>query len=254
MKKFCKTPEETKTSKDAKTTETAEKNEKKITEDDLDSVELNAIHRLAFHMAMRRRLKDLIEGEKGKEPPRGILSELEKDSDPKPSRTMHSVLDEMDNPWDELFGKHHSDDDDEDEPPFGDPDDDEDDDEDDDDEESATNQFLHEHYIPNNHGKYVPRPRAKCADGYSVSIQAGSGSGVRCWPNEDTDEFTHVALDFPSCVDEELLPYRFDLEDDDEIFYFFVPVEVVDRVLEKHGGIVGTESRGEYLVKKMFGI
>ena len=250
MKKFTKKPEETKTSK---ITETADKNEKKIPESDLDSVELGAIHRLAFHMALRRVLKEMIEGKGGKEP-RSILSELEKDSDSKPGRTMHSALDETGNPWDDLFGKHHSDDaDDEDELPFGEPDDEEDED-DEDEEESETLKFLREHYIPNNHGKYVTRPRAKCADGYSVSIQAGSGSGLRCWPHEDTDEFTHVAVDFPSCVDEELLPYRFDMEDEDEIFYLFVPVEVLDKVLEKHGGIVGTQTMVEYLAKDMFGI
>lgn len=252
MKKFTKKPEEIKTRKDAKTAETADKNEKKITESNLDSVELGAIHRLAFHMAVRRALKDMVEGksEKEQEPSRGTLGEEEKDSDSKPGRTMHSALDEPGNPWDELLGKPGSDD--EDELPFGGPDDEEEDD--DDDEESATNEFLREHYIPNNHGKYVTRPRAKCADGYSVSIQAGSGSGVRCWPNTDTDEFTHVAVDMPTCVDEELLPYRFDLDDPEEIFYFFVPVEVMDKVLEKHGGIVGTETTGEYVARKMFGV
>lgn len=256
MKKFSKKAEETKTTKTAKTDETS----RKIKMEDLDPVELEAMHRLAAHLAIRRMLKVAVEEAE------------EKAEESRPRRTMRSTLDESGNPWDELFGKDDDDMseleklfhvspehriridpdaetwDDEDDLPFGKPHDDEDED---DDEESMTNEFLREHYIPKKHGKYVPRPRAKCADGYSVSIQAGSGAGVRCWPNEDTDKFTHVALDLPSCVDEELLPYRYDLDDPDEIFYFFVPVEIVDKVLEKHGGIVGTETVGEFFVKKM---
>ncbi len=117
---------------------------------------------------------------------------------------------------------------------------DEDDEEDDDEEnESATNAFLKKHYKPNILGLYMPRPRVKCADGYTVSIQAGSGSNVRCWPHEDTNHFSHVQLDTPSCQDKELIPYRMEPDDENEIFFFFVPVEVVDRVLKKHGGIVG---------------
>lgn len=254
MKNFSKKAEET------KTTKTEETKARKITEKDLDSVEREALNRLATHLVIRRVLKEAAEEAE------------EKTGDFRPRRTLHSALDETGNPWDELFGKDDDDmseleklfrvspehrihidpnaeawDDDED-------DDDDDDNDEDDAEESATNEFLREHYIPNKHGKYVPRPRAKCADGYSVSIQAGSGAGVRCWPNEDTDKFTHVALDMPSCVDEELLPYRYDLDDPEEIFYFFVPIEVMDKVLEKHGGIVGTETVGEFLVKKMFEI
>lgn len=185
---------------------------KKITREDLDPVELAAMERLAMSLAVRRAIKDLFEEDDDERKPRGILSEL--------------------------LGK---DDDDEDIDPFDALDDDDEDEDEDEEEASATNEFLREHYTPNHMGRYMSRPRAKCADGYSVSIQAGTGAGVMCWPHEDTDKFTHVMLNTPSVLDEELLPYRMDLNDDHEIFFFFVPVEVVDKVLEKHGGIVGTE-------------
>ena len=85
MKKITKKTEEAKTGKTSKN-DTA----RKITEDDLDSVELSAMHHLAERLAMRRVLKDLFEGK-----------DEEKEA---PRRTMHSALDEMGNPWDELFG------------------------------------------------------------------------------------------------------------------------------------------------------
>ena len=243
MKKIIKKTEEVKTGKNVSIDTT-----RKITEDDLDSVEISAMHHLAERLAMRRVLKDLFEGK-----------DEEKEA---PRRTMHSALDEMGNPWDDLFGNSGKDDEqkkprhdskdwrihlDPDEEPW------EDDDEDDDDDEpeSATNKFLSDNYKPNILGLYMPRPRAKCADGYSVSIQAGSGANVHCWPHEDTNEFTHVMLDNPSCEDEELVPYRCDLDDEDEIFYLFVPVEVMDKVLEKHGGIVGKEDDADALLRML---
>lgn len=104
--------------------------------------------------------------------------------------------------------------------------------------ESATNKFLRETCVPTILGMYVSRPSAICADGYRVSIQASSEPIVHCWPHEDTDRYTHVMLISPSCEDAELVPYRSDPEVHGG-FYFFVPVRVMDKVLEKHGGIVG---------------
>ena len=235
MKKITKKTEETKTRKTGE-----------IDESTLDSTERKAIHRLAFHLAMRRAAKDLVEGK-----------DEEKEV---PSRTMHSALDEMGNPWDELFGDVDNDDElkklfhvsSEHRIHLDDDDNDDDEDEDDEDDESAVNEFLHDHYIPNDHGKYVPRPRVKCADGYSVSIQAGDGDGIFCWPHVDTDYFTHVMMHHPTVLDEELLPYRMDLNDEHEFFFFFVPVAVADKVLEKHGGIDGVDDEfhfGDHLFR-----
>lgn len=76
----------------------------------------------------------------------------------------------------------------------------------------------------------VTRPRVCCADGYSVSVQAGWG--IYSNPRTDADAYEAVELGFPSELDEELEEYR------DGSIYAFVPVDLVDRVLQNHGGIV----------------
>jgi hypothetical protein len=85
------------------------------------------------------------------------------------------------------------------------------------------------------------RPRVVCADGYSVSIQASENHycsprvtfyPLRCWNHYD-----EVELGYPNMVEEELLEYA-DGEDPLDSVYGFVPVTLVDKILEKHGGIV----------------
>lgn len=76
----------------------------------------------------------------------------------------------------------------------------------------------------------VTRPRVCCADGYSVSIQAGWG--IYSTPCKDADYYEAVELGFPSMIDEDLAAYY------DGSICAFVPVDLVDKVLQKHGGIV----------------
>lgn len=83
------------------------------------------------------------------------------------------------------------------------------------------------------------RPYAIMADGFGISIQASSGH--YCKPRIDSNgkriSYTHVELGFPSEEDELINDYA---EDDNytETVYGYVPVEVVDKLIEKHGGIV----------------
>lgn len=79
----------------------------------------------------------------------------------------------------------------------------------------------------------VTRPRVCCADGYSVSIQAGWG--IYSKPQEDADTYEMVELGFPSMIDEDLAEYY------DGSICAFVPVDLVDKVMQKHGGIVGAD-------------
>lgn len=83
------------------------------------------------------------------------------------------------------------------------------------------------------------RPRVKCADGYTVSVQAGYG----CYstPERFSYYFTHVELGYPSEPDEELIPYAEDPEEPTGTVYGHVPVELVDFITTKHGGIVGAD-------------
>lgn len=87
------------------------------------------------------------------------------------------------------------------------------------------------------------RPRVICADGYSVSVQVGDGlySTPR---NYGADYYTEVELGFPNMEDELINDYAEGGYEEDETTYYtetvypYVPVEIVDKLFEKHGGIV----------------
>jgi hypothetical protein len=86
----------------------------------------------------------------------------------------------------------------------------------------------------------VTRPRVKCADGFTVSVQAGRG--MYSLPAADADSYTHVELGNPSMVDYEIMTYSESATWGGQGgVYAGVPVEVVDAVLDKHGGIAGEE-------------
>ena len=51
-------------------------------------------------------------------------------------------------------------------------------------------------------------------------------------------EYTEVELGFPNIADEKLLDYATDPDDPLNSIYAYVPVELVEKILTKHGGIV----------------
>lgn len=79
-------------------------------------------------------------------------------------------------------------------------------------------------------GMNVTRPRIKCADGYSVSAQAGYG--IYSVPRTDADSYNSVELGYPSKEDEELIPYAEDQGSPLDTVYAYVPTEIVDEVLK----------------------
>ena len=85
----------------------------------------------------------------------------------------------------------------------------------------------------------MPRPRVLCADGFSISIQANQW--VYCIPRKllSNCEYTHVELGYASEYEELLDEYK------EGPVYPYVPMEVVEKVIEKHGGIVGGSARWE---------
>ena len=83
------------------------------------------------------------------------------------------------------------------------------------------------------------RPRVICADGYSVSMQVGDG--LYSEPGEyGADYYSRVELGYPSAEDELINDYADDWCDRDytDTVYPYVPVEIVDKLFDKHGGIV----------------
>ena len=87
-----------------------------------------------------------------------------------------------------------------------------------------------------NYCGYGCRPRVHCADGFSVSVQASQYH--YCRPRIDNAEkYNGVELGYPSEADDLITDYA---EDDTytDTVYGYVPVEIVDKLIEQHGDIV----------------
>lgn len=81
-----------------------------------------------------------------------------------------------------------------------------------------------------------PRPYIVCADGFTMSVQASSYH--YCKPrSDDANVYTHVEIGYPSAVEPALMPYVEDASAPTDTVYAYVPVEVVDIVIESHGGM-----------------
>lgn len=114
-----------------------------------------------------------------------------------------------------------------------------------------TNLFLkltrHEKSYPGMNGQYKfleIRPGVICADGFTISIQASSNH--YCSPRtDDAEEYESVELGFPSEKEDLIMEYVEDDQDPTQTVYGWVPVDVVDKMLEKHGGIVDIRSNKE---------
>lgn len=102
----------------------------------------------------------------------------------------------------------------------------------------SINEFLQK-YRKQRNGMQIVRPRVRCADGYTVSVQAGKYH--YCSPRADVNHFDKVELGYPSDEDSELMGYAEDEERPCDTVYGYVPVKLVDEVLTKHGGIVGAD-------------
>jgi hypothetical protein len=83
------------------------------------------------------------------------------------------------------------------------------------------------------------RPHVMCNDGFTISIQADEF--MYCLPRENLTggEYTHVELGFPSEKDELIEKYR------EGTVYPYVPIELVEKLIEKHGGLMKTMTRCE---------
>lgn len=101
------------------------------------------------------------------------------------------------------------------------------------------NEYLrvqHAEYRKRHGAQYSPQAKAiKCADGLRLSVQASAGH--YCEPREDFGPWSMVEVGFPSERVEDLMPYAETPSDPTNTVYGWVPVEVVERVIEAHGWI-----------------
>lgn len=111
-------------------------------------------------------------------------------------------------------------------------------------------------YVQNYKGHFPNRvrPWIKCADGFTVSIQAGDG--LYCSPcvNLEDGNYDTVELGYPSMAEESILEYAENAEYPTETVYGQVPVEVVDKLIIKHGGIVNFDDVAKWLNDKNYKI
>ena len=85
-------------------------------------------------------------------------------------------------------------------------------------------------------------PHIVCEDGFTMSVQVGYS--LYSTPKKIAKRYSAVEIGFPSEPEElikewaEFTPFEDDEEPDyTDTVYPYVPVEVVDKVLKKHGGI-----------------
>ena len=112
-----------------------------------------------------------------------------------------------------------------------------------------TNKMLQAHLISGKRTEvpdldYVSRALAKsirCADGFTVSLQASTYH--YCSPREtDCNGYYEIEIGFPSEKEELWMEYAENKDEPTGTVYAYVPVELVLEVLNKHGGVVVSES------------
>lgn len=77
--------------------------------------------------------------------------------------------------------------------------------------------------------------RIECADGFSLSVQATHGA--YCAPRTNIGPWYEVEVGYPSEAPNEILSYAESPDMPTETVYGYVPIELVERLIEDHGGM-----------------
>ena len=88
------------------------------------------------------------------------------------------------------------------------------------------------------YGPLTKRDRLHCADGFSVSVQMSYFN--YCNPREAltrSDQYTEAELGYPSQEEPLITEYAEDRQDLSRTVYGYVPMQVVEQVFQKHGGL-----------------
>ena len=83
--------------------------------------------------------------------------------------------------------------------------------------------------------RVIRNPYLICKDGLTMSVQASDTHYSE--PKGLADEYSEVEIGYPSGVEDLIMYYCEDDENPCGTVYGYVPVELVDRVIKKHGGI-----------------
>jgi hypothetical protein len=78
--------------------------------------------------------------------------------------------------------------------------------------------------------------RIVCADGFSLSVQANYGAYCTPRVNNPAGGYSQVEVGFPSSAPELIMDYAECPEAPTETVYGYVPIELVEKLIELHGG------------------
>lgn len=96
-------------------------------------------------------------------------------------------------------------------------------------------EYLEKTYIPN--GQHNIRKAVMCKDGFYISIQGGT-EGHYCQPRQHCNYYDEVELGFPSQKDDLIIHWAEDPKEPTRTVYGYVPIGVVEELIQKHGGIM----------------
>jgi hypothetical protein len=85
--------------------------------------------------------------------------------------------------------------------------------------------------------------RITCANGLSFSAQANEGA--YCAPRQDQGPWTLVEIGFPSEKVDDIMGFAENHTDPTGTVYGYVPVEIVEAVVEANGGLMGGEAKNQ---------
>lgn len=83
--------------------------------------------------------------------------------------------------------------------------------------------------------KYLIRPQIICNDGFKMSVQASEFH--YCSPRILAESYNSVEVGFPSRRELLMFLYAEDPKRLTKTVYGYVPVDIINQVIEKHGGI-----------------
>jgi len=83
-------------------------------------------------------------------------------------------------------------------------------------------------------GEFPIVPAIECADGFHISVQAHYGAYST--PRTNFGPWSNVECGFPSAPVPELTEWQDGSGDQTQSVYGYVPIDVVEKLIESHGG------------------
>lgn len=95
-------------------------------------------------------------------------------------------------------------------------------------------EFIKETFKPTQYD-FCMRPQIICNDGFKMSVQGSSGH--YCKPRRNIDYYLEMEIGFPNLEEELILEYAEEPNSPTQTVYGYVPIGIIQLVINKHGGI-----------------